>query len=183
MQNLAGREEAARVAQLELERCGIPIFDAETTGEEVNSQCMGMLDVTPGLQDFGKHFEFKRAWSYWIVSGPVPLKVAQKLYEDPVGETDIRVAGHCACPPPEYPWVECHTVTGKRLYKLRSPEEQAREEASMDKYMPGWRDEYEYVNDPSAVATQSFVTSYHIDTELGLYIFVQALRAYGVVDE
>jgi len=35
----------------------------------------------------------------------MPLGAAEELYEDPVGHRDVRVVGHCACPPPK-DWVE-----------------------------------------------------------------------------
>jgi len=56
-------------------------------------------------------FIFKRAWYYWMVSGNVPLKIANKLYKDPIGQKDVRVVGHCGCPPPN-PWAR--RLNGKK---------------------------------------------------------------------
>ena len=46
-------------------------------------------------------FTFVRAWYYWMVAGNVSLEVARIMYENPIGAKDVRVAGHCGCPPPE----------------------------------------------------------------------------------
>ena len=45
-------------------------------------------------------FKFYRAWYYWVVNGPMPLAMANRIYDDPNGRLDVRVAGHCGCPPP-----------------------------------------------------------------------------------
>lgn len=165
-------DDVDRTVVSELERCGIPV--EEVTGKgEVPYRHMGKLG----------DFTFIRAWYYWTVRGPVPLAVAQELYEDRVGRTDIRVAGHCACPPPEPPWVTHVFGDGRQLYKVKgTEEEQEAEEAQLDKYSPGWRKDILYAVDPAAIASKSFVEGYHIDSELGLYIFVKALLAHGVVE-
>jgi hypothetical protein len=54
---------------------------------------------------------FKRAWYYWMVKCMVPLEVAEKMYEDPIGKKDVRVSGHCGCPPPNE-W--CKDIDGKK---------------------------------------------------------------------
>lgn len=46
-------------------------------------------------------FEFERDWYYWRVRGKVPKKIAKKMYKDQIGKEDIRVGGHCGCPPPK----------------------------------------------------------------------------------
>ncbi len=54
---------------------------------------------------------------YWVVTGPVPLHVAQELYKDPVAE-HIRVAGHCGCPEPKRPWTTLRMYDGTELLTL-----------------------------------------------------------------
>lgn len=137
------REDVARSVVSELERCGIPVQAADPGRDEVPYQHIGKLGA----------FTFLRAWCYWVVRGPVPLEVAKELYADRIGKTDIRVAGHCGCPPPEYPWVAYFAADGRRIYS----------------------------DNPAAEAVRAVVESYHIDTELGLYVFVNALRKHGVV--
>ena len=47
------------------------------------------------------NYTFKRAWYYWVVRGEVSKKIAKKLYKEPIGKRDVRVGGHCGCPPPK----------------------------------------------------------------------------------
>lgn len=165
------RRQVERSVLRELERCRIPAIE-ETARGEVPSQHMGKLG----------DFTFRRAWYYWVVHGPVPLEVAKELHEDIVGRTDIRVDGHCGCPAPEYPWVKYYDEQGRQIYKLKEADEQAREEALLDKWSKeDWRAKCTFAEDPAAVAVRSVVERYHIDSELGLRIFVDTLAKHGVV--
>ena len=97
MQNLAGSDRADKIIEQELNRSHISIVrHDELRGGEVPTHFTGELS-----REGETAFEFERAWYYWMVSGNVPLAVAQELYDDPVGRTDVRVVGHCGCPPPE----------------------------------------------------------------------------------
>lgn len=120
MRNLAGSHHPDDYIRNELERARIPVVQTEAHSGEVAYSLIGKLD----------DLTFTRAWTYWVVNGLVPIEVAETLYDNPVGKTDIRVDGHAGCPPP----------TGR------------------------------------------FINSYHIDTEVGLRIFVDALRAHMLVD-
>jgi hypothetical protein len=93
MQNLAGHWNSTAIVKVELTRCGIPVktINEKYDGGEVGAKVYGELG----------QFHFYRAWRYYIVNGRLPLNVAEKLYEHPVGRTDIRVNGHCGCPPPK----------------------------------------------------------------------------------
>src|SRR3990167_10404866 len=107
MINLAGRADCDEYIRLELSRCGIEIVKhPEPCLGEVASKLTGKLG----------NFTFERAWYYWMVKGLVPLEVAKILYEIPVGKTDIRVAGHCACPPPEHPWLTYRNQRGQEVH-------------------------------------------------------------------
>lgn len=59
-------------------------------------------------------FVFSRYWCYWVVSGYVPLEVANKLHNNPIGSKYVRVAGNCGCPAPEE-WVLPYKICGKRV--------------------------------------------------------------------
>ena len=179
MQNLAGNKECDRNIRRELDRAQIPVFPlpvGEATGE------------VPATI-FGKQggFEFRRAWTYWVVQGQVPLAVARVLFADPVGCTDVRVNGHCGCPAPATPGGDAtyrHRQTGRVV--------QARisggidQEAAWNRLVKEHRsltsvsDQFEFADDPAAVA-DPFVESYHIDTEVGLRLFVDTLRSHGVL--
>lgn len=123
MRNLAGDSRCDIYIADELRRSMIPSEARAADRCEVPSLLIGRLGA----------ITFRRAWTYWVATGPVPLDVAHRLYEDPVGRTDIRVDGHCGCPAPVHPWLS--TING-----------------------------------------QEFVTSYHIDSEVGLRIFADAIR-------
>ncbi len=114
----------------------------------------------------------RRAWYYWVVECRMPLEIAKALYADPVGKTDIRVAGHCGCPSPEE-GAEWFASDGVQLLK--------RSEDST----PGFietieRAGYRVVDDPCSEG-KPFVTSYHIDSEVGLRFFADMMRKHGLV--
>ena len=91
MKNLAGESSCNASIAEELVEAGIGLAIArEGLKREVPATIVGRLGA----------FSFVRGWYYWMVSGPVPLAVAEELYADTVGRTDVRVAGHAGCPPP-----------------------------------------------------------------------------------
>lgn len=139
MQNLAGRDDADKFIRRELERARVPVEETQRHTGEVSYSLIGRLG----------NFVFIRAWYYWVVKGPMPIELAEELYADPVGQTDIRVAGHAGCPPPEE-WSELILPTG------------------------GWG----FSDDPEFLGARRFVTSYHIDSEVGLRIFADAIRSH-----
>lgn len=171
MKNLAGNKDCDVEVELELTRCGIEIIWNQPRNGEVPSSLRGAL---------GK-FTFKRAWYYWMVDGLVPLAVANELYKDPVGSTDIRVNGHCGCPAPGEPGGQIswrHHETGKILMTRASWDDvqiliRANPEIAMstDKYLP--------CDDPTAEG-EGFIEFYHIDTEVGLRIFADTLKKHNL---
>jgi len=164
MKTLAGDNGCDRHIRRELERARIDIVghDELPKHSEVPYLLTGKLGG----------FTFVRAWSYWRVEGPMPLDKARELYDDPIGKTDVRVAGHCGCPPPKFPWVTHLTKDGRRLIKASR-----HEQSSMDEHDPGWRDELVASADPEGEAYQSVVSNYHIDSEAGLRLFADAVRS------
>lgn len=169
MKNLAGVAECDRNIRQELTRSMIQIVDIEPTRSEVPSRLNGRLGP----------FRFSRAWYYWCVYGPMPLTIAKELYADPVGAIDIRVAGHCGCPPPEAPWVNWYTHDGERIVETKQREEYE----AMAKKFPGtfagaqpicWHD------DPVAINAHGYIDGYHIDSEVGLRLFCDAVRRHGL---
>lgn len=91
MINLAGRKDCDKYIHQELTEAGIEIVEVPLGRSEVPYTLIGKL---------GK-YTFSRARYYWLVNGPVPLFAAQEMYRHPVGRRDVRVEGHCGCPPPE----------------------------------------------------------------------------------
>lgn len=165
MKNLAGNPEADHHIERELFAAGIEVVrHPERLRGEVPRTLTGKLGP----------FTFDRAWYYWMVHGPVPLPVAEELYAHPYGQTDVRVAGHCGCPPPAE-WVDWLDADGKELAPLSerpADEERARQcEKNLN---------LRFVESVEAEG-KPFVTSYHIDTPEGLRLFVGTLRKHGLV--
>lgn len=96
MRNLAGVTTGHANAYIEdeLNEAGIPAHPYDHVGE-VNATLCGKWG----------DFLLVRAWSYWVVLGPVVLDIAWQLYHDPRGRYDVRVAGHCGCVEPIPPWI------------------------------------------------------------------------------
>ncbi len=177
MINLAGKPIGENDDQitLELARCGVPstlVTDCLTS--EVQTNRGGELC---GLK-------FHRAWRYWVAEGQVPLEVALKLYENPVGKTDIRVTGHCGCPAPAAPWIRWRDPeTGKCIISTdqRDTMQKIGENPEFKDMVEKFFNDFIFNNDPKSIGGIPSVDLYHIDTELGLYIFAQHLCAFWEV--
>lgn len=180
--NLAGVKDADAYIIKELTRARIPCVHA-TAEEELHTEVPYTVcgEVATWLDGHLISYRFRRGWYYWAVRGPIPQAMAEMLYADPVGRTDIRVDGHALAPPPTAPWLTYRrTLVGKRLVTLgelaelegfrdRTPEIGAQVYAQT-------HSECEFVADPATVG-QAFVELYHIDTEVGLRLFADALMA------
>ncbi|MEY2664950.1 MAG: Ralstonia phage [Candidatus Parcubacteria bacterium] len=163
MKNLAGVAECDKEIRRELARSGIEVVDIEKGNTEVPYSVIGTLGT----------MTFRRAWYYWVVNCRVPLDVAKMLYTDPVGKTDIRVAGHCGCPAPEE-WVEYIDERGMILWpnSKRPVDEKIIKLIDFKKYR--------FVDD-LAVEGVPYITTYHIDSEIGLRTFVDIVRRHNLV--
>jgi hypothetical protein len=172
LKNLAGDQHCDREIRRELERARIEIVEGERTRSEVPYTVTGYLNG----------WTFRRAWYYWVAEGQLPLEAAQKLYADPVGKSDVRVDGHCGCPPPEDPWVAYFDADGWRL--CSDPDgKHAEQWASMQSkgFIPSLEEKRQrFVPDAAAVAARTVVEAYHIDSEVGLRLFADTLRALEV---
>ena len=123
-------------------------------------------------------FEFRRAWTYWMVKCRVPMNVAREIYADPVCASDVRAGGHCGCVPPD---TVCNTydqVNGLHVIK-QAEYDRCKNEPLYAELIK------EFIGDEDATKaghdTMSYVTCYHIDSLLGLQVFVDYLRAHGLV--
>lgn len=176
MQNLAGNKDCDVPVEKELMRAGIDLLRGMPRDNEVPASIRGQL---------GK-FTFTRAWYYWVVKGDVPIEVARELYEDPVGKTDVRVAGHCMCPAPDK-WTVWKTPDGCRV--LAAKEEEGFKASALkylgddseDSLLKLYGEKYVFSDDPESLGAKQCVGSYHIDSELGLYKFVEALKRHHLV--
>jgi hypothetical protein len=79
---------------------------------EVPTKHVGMFPDGSGIG-----WTFKRAWYYWVCSGPgIPPDDANKLHA--IHGRQVRVDGHCGCPSPE----ECFKGFAVGLYHVDTPE-------------------------------------------------------------
>lgn len=162
LSNLAGRMDCDRIIVQELERAKIQIErNPRRSRAEVASSIRGTM--SGGLI-------FTRGWTYWVVRGLVPLEIAAALYADPVGKTDIRVTGHCACPAPTDPWVSYLDDKGNKVLSEI-------EKASFELLKVDPPDYVRFAPEPKLF--KPFIESYHIDSEVGLRIFADAIRGYS----
>lgn len=164
MKNLAGVEDCDIYIAGELVACGIDIVDCEKSSREVAYSKIWKLD-TP----FGE-FRFRRAWYYWCVECMVPLDIANKMYSDPVGVRDIRVAGYSGNINPDA-MVKWFDDDGKPLRNIS----EKRVLQGLHDCWPIDIDNYSFVEDPAAVGN-GFITSYHIDSIEGLKLFVDSVK-------
>jgi hypothetical protein len=117
---------------------------------------------------------FTRAWYYWVAHGPVSLDVAKALYATPVGKKDIRVGGHCGCIPPEGCYV---TWLDRATNKKIIPTNNLKLSDCLGEDAEEFRKEYIFHDDPASLDAFGYIDNYHIDSELGLYLFVQAIKS------
>jgi hypothetical protein len=174
VKNLAGKPIGENDTQIKLEltRCGVPLT-------LVIDQLLGEVKTNAGGELCG--VKFRRAWSYWVATGSVPLEVALKLYEHPVGRTDIRVDGHCGCPPPTGHHITWHDPeTGKKIISTEQRETMKKigENPDHAEMAAQFFNDFIFNDDPKSIGGIPLIDSYHIDSELGLYIFVQHLCSF-----
>jgi hypothetical protein len=122
MKNLAFREPnpvqlkmVSEQIRSELTEAGISILNLEGPQykfTEVPYDCFGVLGKARQLEEMNSHshlwdyglwdsmqknnsfsFRFKRNWTYWVVSGYVPLRVADELYSTDLGKRYVRSGG------------------------------------------------------------------------------------------
>ncbi len=147
----------------ELRRCGITVLDGQ-----------------PVVGQLGK-FTFRFQNYYWVVDGPMPLEAALKLYADPVGKTDIRCGGHCGALPPEEYGADYFDAEGNLLCSDPEGKELATMNGMIERgVLPvDAMDGNRFVPDKRVGYARAAVRMYHVDSELGLYILANAIRALG----
>jgi len=90
------------ILRAELKAAGIPTIQ-ETEGKPPEYMA-DMLRRTSGVVQTSvigvlHGWEFKRAWYYWMCSGPgIEVAAAERLHA--AHGKEVRVAGHCGCPSP-----------------------------------------------------------------------------------
>jgi hypothetical protein len=153
MKNLAGVQDCDVYIAGELALAGIKVVKGEKSTGEVPSSMTGKLG----------RFEFVRAWYYYRVAGEVPLEVAEELYNCVLGKRDIRVVGHCGCPPPRG-WA--------------CPRSEDIFEFGLENKSFG---EIRDLCECGGLNVPLFINSYHIDSQEGLNLFVEVIKRHGLV--
>lgn len=145
--------EISLTIKRELRAAGISVVMHEDIGNyEVPAMVTGELRLSSGT------VRFTRAWYYWMVECEVPLKLAEAMYAVEA-RRDVRVAGHCACPPP----AEWAKPSLKEIDAYCSQDELGEDLRAM-------------------LLDSRCVKSYHIDTPEGLRFFADCMKA-GKVPE
>lgn len=171
MRNLAGAPARDDIIRQELRRCGIHVTKCALEDSRIDATVCGVLGP----------FRFSRRVHRWQVEGDVPVAVARELYLHPVGKEDIRVEGDGNRGAPEAPRTLKKTKEGLTVFshaeweKVKGFVERGTlTEAVFAGIVPD--------DDPRAKEAREFVPLYHIDSELGLYLFVETLKKHGLVD-
>lgn len=166
MKNLAGNTDADIYCAAELTAAGIEIaILPEQVRGEVPTRVTGKIG---GIT-------LRRAWRYWVAEGRVPLDVARRLYADPVGAMDVRVAGHCACPAPGEPGGQPDWFDGDAEVVIDpSGLQEAEIDALIQRGRLGADKKPRFA--PSTDGLAGFVMLYHIDSAAGLRLFADSVR-------
>jgi hypothetical protein len=170
VRNLAGNRDCDVVIRAELDEAGVPRAELRVPLErEVAASVVGQLGP----------FRFERAWYYWVVNGNVPLMVAEEMYATEIGKRDVRVVGHCACPPPAE-WAKYMDADGKKLVSDPDGTQETKYRAFSGRF--GWPDDEapRFVPCAKDAAAAAYVTSYHIDSQEGLALFAETMRRHGL---
>jgi len=184
MKNLAGDRDANFFIEEELYLAGIEKIPTEIKGEVPATSC-GRIG----------NWKLHRAWTYWVATTEIltdglPLNEAMALHTKPnpidfkkIIGTSIRSGGHCGAPSPDdygaYPDYD-DPEFNRQLKAL------------------GYKEEYWKVLDKSAInitvgevsqlckegklKCDRYVTSYHIDDQVGLNEFAKYLRDYYLTE-
>lgn len=169
MNNVAGLENPDPFLTEELTRARINV-------EQLPRPLRRHPEVHAGVIGRLGQFTFRRAWYYWVANGPVPIELARKLYADPVGVKDIRVDGHCGCPAPDDFGGNYFAADGSRI--LVDPE--GSEQRTIAKFPDLFKEErFVFVSSKEErreIAKSIIIDCYHIDSEVGLRIFADAIH-------
>lgn len=183
-----GVERTNPIVAQELEVAGIPytLLPTHDPHREVHTTVKAAL---PG-------FELVRCWYYWSVCGNVALAVAVALNAvAPWCQREIRVDGHCMCPPPE----DYARATVKEMAALGARFMKREDQLRFNALQPGESIEVEFPDiedegtgrarlvERQVTVTRGehplplYVDCYHVDTQRGLCHLVAALREHGVI--
>lgn len=179
MINLAGDSKCDVKIKEELYLAGIESIPVSGNGE-----------VPYSFEGRIRNWKLQRAWTYWIVNVEIetdglPLKDALKLHNTPnpvdgerwVGLT-IRCGGHAGAPSPdEFGARPIHDEQlNERLKKLGYKEEYNK--SLKLNYIPITVGEITKLCNEGKLNVERYVTSYHIDDQIGLNEFAKFLKQW-----
>ena len=165
MINLAGHPRAEEYIIKELTEAGIPIKWSHKEMGEPKSRAYGKMNT------IWNGITFTREWYYWVAKGNIPLGIAEKMYEHPVMNNDVRANGDCTCPSPRDVAKE-KFVTSSGVYSKFEDvwsEEEINKLRSVD-IISHLADEK--IQKEQDKKYPKFVDVYHIDSQEGLNLFV-----------
>lgn len=128
-------------------------------------------------------FRFTRGDSYyWIAGGPMPLALAEKMYSDPVGKRDVRCAGDGGCRSPLTwaTWVLGNKEVTARFFNGENQEEKYLYFVERGILPREGFDALTFHDDPPNSGAEGYVLGYHIDSRMGLKLYVDTIRENGL---
>lgn len=165
LDNLSRREydrEADLKVKEELLLADIPVLPVIGVIEgEVKTHYIGVLNG----------FVFERAWTYWVVSGWMPMEHARYIYAN-YKDLDIRAGGHCGNESPEESYIYTNPAYIKRLEEFRDSC------SSLNEFIDRAKEEVKENPDDS-----KFIKFYHVDTQLGLCKLAEVIKQFDIHTE
>lgn len=162
MENLATHEyhtEISKKVREELKIANIPVYKLPYyMNNEVKTEYIGILNG----------FSFYRAWTYWVCEGDMPLSVAKQIYEK-FGDMGVRANGYAGGIDPE-------TVSYNPEYE-KAISECVKKYKDIEKAI----EESRKIRDDKTLPR--FVSTYHIDTQLGLCSLAKVIREQNIHSE
>lgn len=168
MRNLAGVADADNYILSELLEAGItPVKITEPNAGEVPYTYTGLLTTRAHGE-----FTFIRAWYYWMVEGYVPYDIAKQYFK--FDKSNIRIHGDVDGNVDLRKWSKIYRVADKK--QALSAKQYKKYEKIYDSLWNENQHKYCIADDTSDTSVYSrYVTSYHIDTQPALNLFVRLL--------
>ena len=165
MRNLAGHKHSTLYAAHELGAAGVPARPCDPYGEP-DAAVEGILG----------RFTFLRSWRYWVVDGPMPLEIAQALFDGSEEvRRNVRAAGDCTGPRPGERGALPTYRDVNGLEVIADPDGEIRAKLKRWGYSAS---DYRFVDSDEdlAVIARPYIEVYHVDSQEGLRLLADAIR-------
>ena len=160
MINLAGNRECDSIIKTELTQSKISIVNVWRMNSEVPASIIGVLNG----------FKFMRAWSYWIMTGYMPLKQAEIIYEY-TRNLGVRAFG------------DAGNINPKYSNQLISKEYEKKVDTILNAYGTEYLINHAKELEEELLNTDKsklYVKTYHIDTQEGLNAISEFIRKNNI---